>query len=281
MMTFDSNRAWQDAMAAIRACRSLLVPVAGVFFLIPGVATSFFLGDVQARIMENLDNREVLNSIVEAEFGKIMGISLFAMIAGFIGYLAVLVLLTDRTRPTVGEAIGRGVRYLPSLLGAVIVGYLGLMLGIMLIAIIGGILSAVLGSAGAALMIIAIFALVLAVTVRLSLALPVIVVENALNPVSALVRSWRLTQGNAFRLLGFYALLFIAYVVIAVILMVVIGAVTGVAGGGEPGEVTLILAGILSGAISAVVGVIASAVLAAVRAQLGGSSSQSIGETFG
>ena len=280
-MKFDSNRAWQDAMAAVKACRSLLVPVAGVFFLIPNVATSFFLGDVQARIMENMTNREVLNGIMEAEMGKIMGFGLGAMVAGFIGYLAVLVLLTDRSRPTVGEAIARGVRFLPTLIGAVIIGYIGIVLGVVLVAIIGGILSAVVGAAGAALVFIAIFALVLAATVRLSLTLPVIVVENTLNPVAALVRSWRLTQGNAFKLLGFYALLFIAYVVIAVIVMIVIGALTGVASGGQPGEVTLILAGVLSGAISAVVGVIASAILAAVHAQLAGVSSRSVSETFG
>lgn len=280
-MKFDSNRAWLEAMAAIRACRSLLVPVAGVFFLIPSVATSFFLGDIQAQIMGNLDNREVLNGIVEAEFGKIMGISLFAMLAGFIGYLAVLFLLTDRSRPTVGEAILRALRFLPSLIGAVIIAYLGLVVGIMLLAIVGGILSAALEGAGASIMVVAILALVLAITVRLSLTLPVIVVEGVVNPVAALVRSWRMTRGNAMKLLGFYALLFIAYVVIAVILMVVIGAVTGVAGGTEPGEVTLILAGILSGAISAIVGVIASAVLAAVHAQLAGTSSRALDETFG
>ena len=114
-MKFDSNRAWQDAMAAVKACRSLLVPVAGVFFLIPSVATSFFLGDVQARIMENMTNREVVNGIMEAEMGKIMGFGLGAMVAGFIGYLAVLVLLTDRSRPTVGEAIARGVFGVPTL----------------------------------------------------------------------------------------------------------------------------------------------------------------------
>ncbi|MCW1401635.1 hypothetical protein OKA06_04585 [Novosphingobium sp. MW5] len=192
-MKFDSNRAWLEAMAAVKACRSLLVPVAGVFFLVPSVATSFFLGDVQARIMENMANREVLNGIIEAEFGKIMGFGLGAMIAGFIGYLAVLVLLTDRTRPTVGEAIGRGVKYLPTLLGAVILGYIGLMIGLTLVAVVGGMIAAVLGGLGAALMFIAIFAFVLALTVRLSMTLPVIVVENTLNPVTALVRSWRLT----------------------------------------------------------------------------------------
>lgn len=281
MMNFDSNRAWQEAIAGIRACRSLLLPIAGVFFLVPSVASSFLLGDIQAQIFANLDNREVLSGIFEAELGKILGVSLFSMIAGFVGYLSVLVLLTDRSRPTVGEAIMRGVRYLPTVLAATIIGYFALLFCIILISVIGGVLSAVLGGVGVALIFIAMFALVLTAVVRFSMTLPVVVVENVLNPLAALQRSWRLTRGNALKLLGFYALLFIAYVVITVLLMVIIGAATGIAGGGEPGEATLLFASVLAGAIGAVVGVMASAVLAAVHAQLAGVKDLALDDTFG
>ncbi len=280
MMNFDSNRAWQDAIASAKACRTLLLPIAGVFFLVPSVASSFLLGDIQAQIFANMDNREVLNGIFQAEMGKILIVSLLAMIAGFVGYLSVLVLLTDRSRPTVGEAIMRGVRYLPTVLAATILGYFALLFCIVLISVIGGILSAILGGVGVVLIFIAILALLLTVVTRFSMTFPVIVVENALNPIAALQRSWRLTQGNAFKLLGFYALLFIAYVVITVLLMVVIGAATGIAGGGEPGEATLIFTNVLAGAIGAVVGVIASAVLAAVHAQLAGVKNPALEDTF-
>jgi len=281
MMNFDSNRAWQDAIASAKACRSLLLPIAGVFFLVPSVASSFLLGDVQARIFENMDNREVLNGIFQAEMGKILIVSLLSMIAGFVGYLSVLVLLTDRSRPTVGEAIMRGLRCLPTVLAATVIGYFAMLFCIILISVIGGILSAVLGGAGVALVFIAILALVLTAVARFSMTFPVVVVENTLNPIAALQRSWRLTRGNSFRLLGFYALLFIAYVVITVLLMVVIGAATGIAGGGEPGEATLMFTSVLAGAIGAVVGVIASAVLAAVHAQLAGVRDPALDETFG
>ncbi|MFM6933523.1 MAG: glycerophosphoryl diester phosphodiesterase membrane domain-containing protein [Novosphingobium sp.] len=280
-MNFDSNRAWQDAMASAKACQSLLLPIAGVFFLIPAVASSFFLGDLQARMLENLANREVLNGIVEAEAGKIITISLLTMVAGFIGYLSVLVLLTDRSRPTVGQAIMRGVRYLPTMLGATIIGYIALIVFTVLIGVVGGILAAIIGGAGVALIVVAIMVLLTGGAVRFSMTMPVIVAENELNPVTALKRSWQLTRGNAFKLLGFYALLFIAYVVITVILMIVIGAISGLAGGSEPGQATLIFTGVISGAIVAVVGVIASAVLAAVHAQLAGVNDASFGETFG
>ncbi|MFM5906190.1 MAG: hypothetical protein ACKOPO_01145, partial [Novosphingobium sp.] len=119
-MIFDSNRAWQEATAAVSASRSLLLPVAGVFLLIPNVATSFFLGDIQAQILENLRNREVLSAIFDAGLGRIMGITLLAMVAALVGNAAVLVLLTDRSRPTVGEAIGRAARFLPTMIGVAI-----------------------------------------------------------------------------------------------------------------------------------------------------------------
>lgn len=280
MMNFDSNRAWQDAMAATKACRTLLLPIAGVFFLIPSVVSSLLLGDIQAQIFANMDKRDVLNGIIEAEMGKIMGVTLMAMIAGNVAYLSLLVLLTDRSRPTVGEAIMRGVRYLPTALAATIIGYFVLLLCVILISVIGGVLSVALGGAGVALVFIAIIALLLTLAVRFSMTLPVVVVENALNPITALQRSWRLTRGNAFKLLGFYALLFIAYVVITVLLMVVIGAVSGLVGGGKPGEATLLVTSVLAGAIAAAVGVIASAVLAAVHAQLAGVQDPALKDTF-
>ncbi|MFM6932532.1 MAG: lipoyltransferase, partial [Novosphingobium sp.] len=94
MMNFDSNRAWLEAIAAVKACRTLLLPIAGVFFLVPSVASSFLLGDIQTQIFANMENREVLNGIFQAEMGKIMGVTLVSLIAGFVGYLCVIALLT-------------------------------------------------------------------------------------------------------------------------------------------------------------------------------------------
>ena len=59
-MRFDSNRAWQEAVASASANRVVLLPVAGVFFLLPGLASALFLSDVQESILANLGNQEGL-----------------------------------------------------------------------------------------------------------------------------------------------------------------------------------------------------------------------------
>lgn len=278
-MQFDSNRAWQEAAAAASASRSILLPVAGVFFLIPAVASSLFLGETQAMMMANLGNQDVLDRIIEADMGKIVGISLIAFVVQLVGYLAVLTLLTDRSRPTVGEAIGRSAGSLPTVIGASLIGYVIMMVAVMLVAIVGAILSAALGAAGAVLMVAGILVAMTFVAVKLSLTLPVVVVEGERNPFSALSRSWRLTHGNTGRLLGFYLLLFIGYLVIAVIAMVFVGAIAGVAGGAAS-KGALILTGVVSGAIGAVVAVLLCAVLAAVHRQLSGRFDSDVSDTF-
>ena len=278
-MIFDSNRAWQEATAAASASRSVLLPIAGVFFLIPAVAQSFFLGDIQAQMMASLGKQEALNAIMQAEGGKIIGITLAALIIQIIGYLAVLTMLTDRNRPTVGEAIAGGIKALPTTIGAVIVGYLVMILVAMVLAIIGGVLTMLIGAAGAFVLIVGIFAVMAILGVKLSLTMPVIVVENQMNPITALTRSWRLTRGNSLRLFGFYALMFIGYLVIALILMGLIGAVAGVLGGATS-KGALLLTGVVGGAIGAVVGVLFCAVLAAIHRQLSGTGDAAIGDTF-
>lgn len=281
-MNFDSNRAWQEATAAVRASRSLIMPVAGVFFLIPSVATSFFLGDVQTEILSNLQKRDVLDAILAAEGGKILAITLVSLIAGLLGYLATIVLLTDHARPTVGEAIVRAARLLPTVIGATIAGYLVMFLLAAVISLVGGLLGLVLGTAGALLIFIALIVGLGALGARLSLTLPVVVVENVTNPVAALKRSWDLTRGNTWRLFGFYALLFIAYVVVAMIVMLVVGVFAGLlAGSGPKSDAVLIVVALVGGALSTVVAVLVSGVLAAIHRQLAGLTKYAVEDTFG
>ena len=42
-MTFDSNRAWKEASGAISANRDVVLALAGVFFLLPGLVSALLL----------------------------------------------------------------------------------------------------------------------------------------------------------------------------------------------------------------------------------------------
>lgn len=282
-MKFNGSQAWQDAIAAISANRAVLIPVAGVFFLLPGLISAWFMSDVQMAVLENLANPEKTQRAIE-------NISVGTWTTGFVGtmlqltgFMALLALFRDYGRPTVGEAIGSAVKGLPTLIAATIIFFFGFVLAM---GLVFGIVAAL--AAGAPplgfLLALAATGVSIYIPLKLSLTLPVIVIDRVSNPFAALARSWRLTKGNALRLFGFYLLLFIGYMVTTLVAISVVGALIGVgqftAANLVPGSVALIAMGLVSGLIGAVVSVLFSGILASIHRQLSGPSTAAIAETF-
>ena len=278
-MKFDSNRAWSEATASASANREVLLAVAGVFFLLPGLASVLFLSDFQADMMANFGNPAAAERIMAGMTGPVVGFGLISFVLQATGYLAMLALLTDRTRPTVGEAIGSAARALPSVIGAALLFLVGYMLAMGIFAMLAAALGAVTGlGALAAISVLLLIASVVYTMVKLSLILPVIVIDNVHNPMAALVRSWRLTKGNSMRLLLFYLLLGIAYLVIVMVIGMVSMALVALIAG--QGKVSLLIGGLVSGIIGAAASALFAAILAAIHRQLAGPSPEAIGATF-
>jgi hypothetical protein len=269
-MKFDMSAAWRDAMAMVSANREVLLVVAGIFFFLPSAVLGFAVGDVQEAMLADPESAQKVMLSVYSSWSWL--IALAALVTA-VGYLALLALLRDHRRPTVGEAIKTGLIGLLPAIGT----YLLLAFGIGLVfAVLAGTARAV-GSPGLSLVLglIAVI-LVIYLAVKVSLAGPVIAIDKVYNPFRVLTRSWRLTKGNSVRLFLFYLLLFIAYFVIALVVSAVIGLLVVVIGPaiGSP------LNAIASALISAVVTVIFAAVLAAVHRQLGGPSAAAVSEPF-
>lgn len=279
-MKFDSNRAWQEAMAAVAANRPVLVAVAGVFFLLPALLSTVFLGGAQTQVLEALGRPDEVERVFMENAGLFLGFGIGGTLVQAVGYLAVTALLSDRARPTVGQAIAIALRALPTLLAVVVLTLLALtLLSALLGLVIGGVAALLTGAAGATVATtIALLAVMFYLSVRLSMVVPVIVNERIGNPLAAMARAWRLTRHNAGRLLGFFVLLTIAYVVVAFMAsLVLIGPVALLAG---PGRALGLFTGVVSGAISAVSSVIVAAVLAFAHRQLAGPSAEAITRTF-
>ncbi|MFA7587411.1 MAG: glycerophosphoryl diester phosphodiesterase membrane domain-containing protein [Novosphingobium sp.] len=276
-MKFDSNRAWQQAVTSVSANRDVLFPVAGVFFLLPAVLSGYFMADLQAAMMQSLGDPEAMARLMDGHMGSFFGVGLATALAQAIGGLALLALLTDRTRPTVGQAIGSAIRALPTLIGAGLVMAFGyLLLAVVFALVSGGTAGASSGLAGIVLMVMLV--VMVYVTVKLSLLLPVVVIERVMNPLAALARSWRITRGNSFRIFAFYALLFVTYIVLATVAtMLVLGLFALVT---EPGALAMLFTGVVSGTIGAIANVLFIAVLAAVHRQLAGPSAEAVSRTF-
>lgn len=267
-MKFSMSEAWREATAMMSANREVLLIVAAIFFLLPSLATALAMPGLQESMMADPENAQAMMLELYAGWWWLL---ILVVLAQLVGYLALLALLRDASRPTVGEALKAGLAGLLPAIGfyviCIVVGFLAAMLAV------------ALAAASPALGVVAIIALaVLAVyaMIKLSLALAVIAIDKVSNPLTAISHSWRLTKGNSFRLFLFFVLLVLVYLVISIVIGMIVGALVLALGT----ETALLVNGIISGILGAILTVVFVAVIAAIHRQLSGPSAAAISETF-
>ncbi len=270
-MKFDSSRAWKEATAAISANREVVYALAGVFFLLPGLAIALlFPSPEPAPGMSG----EATAALVSEYYTSVIPYLLPTMLFQAAGTLALLTLLTDRTGPTVGQAIGIGARSVLWYFLAQILAGLG-------VGVVGGLVIGATAITGSNPVVVMGFVLALMigayVLIRTSLIAPVIAVEGVRNPIAALKRSWRLMSGNTARVAVFYLLVLAVFLVVMLVVMSIVGIVVALLAGAE----TVALAGaVVSSAINAVMALYFVAIIAATHRQFVGPSAQSVSATF-
>ncbi len=260
-MKLDSNRAWKDAARSVSRNREAIMAVAGVFFLLPQLALGLFFP--QPTPSAGMSEQQVVE-LVQAYYVSAWPVLIPIFICQAIGTVALLRLLSHADRPTVGEAIRQSLPGVLTYLGAQIV--LGVAIGLG-----GGLVLSVLALSGiAALPVVGLLVLmvgIVAIVLRVSLSAPVVAIEGERSPIRVLRRSWMLTKGNSWRLLGFYALIFVALLAIQTVLSLVIGIPLAMLGEGTGAEVILALASAL---LNAAMAVYLVAIIGAVHDQLAG-----------
>lgn len=270
-MTFDSNLAWKQASASIGANREVLLALAGVFFVLPSLA--FALLFQQPQPVAGQSEAKMMAAMQSYYLSALPYLVPMALIQAA-GTLAMLTLFTDRSRPTVGEAIRQGaLGVLPYIAAQLLLGIgIGLIGGsVLALAAVTGIKAlAVIGVAAA--VIGAIYA-----GIKTSLVAPIVAVERERNPITALQRSWRLTKGNSFRIGLFYLLLLLAFVVVTSVVMMILGLVLAAVAGPEGAKVG---SAVVSSVLGAVMTLYFVAVMAAVHRQLAGRSPDVDSATF-
>lgn len=270
-MKFDSNQAWQQASAAIAGNREVLLALAGVFFLLPTLVVALLFP--QPELAPGMSNEASMKAMSDY-YASAMPFMIPAAIVQMAGTLAMLTLFTDRSRPTVGEAIRTG-------FAAIVPYFLAQMLFALAIGLGGGLLIGIAGATGAAALVaiavMGVVALVIYGLVRTALVAPVISVEGERNPVAALRRSWALTRGNTARILLFFALVAIAFLIVTIIAMALAGLVLALVAGPEGVRVG---GAVISSAVGAVMTLYFVAMIAAVHRQLAGPSREASSEPF-
>jgi hypothetical protein len=262
-MKLDLNAAWDQAVRLIVANREVLLVLSGVFFFLPYVLFGLLvpMPDFASVAGPSGENANALMAAMNGFMADYWWAVVLLALAQTIGAIAVMAVIGDPTRPTVLAAMGRG--------GALLVPNIGVQvltsLAILLVFFIAMLVAALTGSETMAATL-SVFSLpvVIWLMTRFSLSGAAIAIERTANPLAAIRRSWRLTAGNGFRLVAFYALLFAAFFVISQVLGLMVGVLMALPGA----EIAHVLGALLSGLIYAAMILVGYAVLASIHRQL-------------
>ena len=271
-MKFDMGAAWQDATTMISRNKEVLLVVAGIFFFLPALVQALLIPGMDQLFTDTTDP-ETMQAQVLALYTDWGWLFILTGLLSIVGYLALLSLLRDASRPTVGDAIKGGFIGLLPAIGTYI-------LFVLLISLIAGLaIGAGAGSGSVAVGIVfglVAFIAVVYISVKTSLAAPVVALDREYNPIKVFARSWKLTKGNSLRIFLFFFLIMLVYFVISLIVGMIAALVLAALGN----TVGLVVAGLLSAFIGTAVAIVLVAVLAAMHRQLAGPSAESVSETF-
>jgi len=248
-----------------------VVALAGVFFLLPSLALSLLFP--QPEPAPGADQSAMMAQMAQY-YRQAMPVALPMAVLQAAGTLGLLTLLTDRARPTVGEAIRAGfAALLPYLASQIILGTGLAMLFLIAMGLLGTAGSPALTVVGGSAVVVGFAALF----TRFALTAPVVAIEKWRNPLAALRRSWGITAGNTWRVLGFFALLLLAFGVVMAVVMGLSGIVLALL---LPLKIAVIVSAVISSTLGAGMVLLLVACLAATHAQLAGQGADSLGATF-
>ena len=276
----DMGKAWTQTTALIGANKDTISAIAGLFIFLPSFAAALFVPEIanppQPAAQPGADPQVAMQAALNqltAMYTDNWVLFLAITIAGFVGSMSLLALLTDRGNPTVGEALGKGLKSIPSYIAAQLLSGLaaGLVIGLPL-----GLVGAFAPPAVTVLVGLLLVVLAIYLVVKFSLIAPVIAIDEVRNPFTAIARSWQLTKGNSLRIFAFLVLLFVVIVIIGALVQGVLTLILSAFGG----AVASIGTGIVGALVNAVVTVIFLVVIAAVHRQLAGASPERLAETF-
>lgn len=275
----DMGKAWTEATGMMGANRDTISAVAGLFFFLPSFAAALFVPELAnpEPVTPQSDDPQVAMQAAIDQMSAIYAdnwlLFLAITIAGFVGSITMLALLSDRGNPTVREALSTGLKSIPTYLAAQLLSALaaGIVIGLPLGVVAAFASPAVVVLVGLVLAIVAIY-----VVVKFALIAPVIAIDGVRNPITAITRSWQLTKGNSLRIIVFILLLFVTIAIIGALVQGVLSLILAAIGG----EVANIGAGVVSAIINTLITVVFLVVIAAIHRQLASDTPDRLAEAF-
>lgn len=199
----DGGKAWADVTAMARGHAELLLLIGGLFMMLPALASELFLPFVPAaKTIPGLMAERL--AYTEA---NLLPLLLVVLVSTF-GQAAILALLLDPVRPTVAQSLRIGLANLFWLLLANLITSLAVGVGLTLLIVPG----------------LYLFGRLIAVPA-------ILFAERRTNPVELLSRSFALTEGNGWRSILFFAVIWITAAIVVQAVASVAGIAVGLAGG--------------------------------------------------
>lgn len=217
MTRLDSSAAWNQAVRMVSANREMLVAIAGVFFLLPGLIGAVAL-PVPPQITRGMSDQQMADAVTRF-YGDAAPTLMLISLPMIVGFMTMLVVMLDPRRPTVAHAIRQSVRMLPTYLASHILTTLALSLGWLLVAsvlmlVLPPLLAVPLSLAG-----------LLYPVMRVLMVAPEIAVRQVRNPFTALRNSMTLTRGQFRAILLYFVPAFTLFVVVYGLVMMLVGVV--------------------------------------------------------
>ena len=233
-MKFSYSAVWNDTMGLLRAHGPLIAALAGVFIFLPTLLMGQFLPEQPTPAQTIAEALAAGREFVQANWHWLLLQALLNMV----GTIAILTLVFARSGTSVGQAIAAGFALLPFFFLASFLANLIIGLGLLLLIVPG-----------------------LYLIGRLTPLGPVVVAEQQRNPIAALKRSFEVTRGNGWRVLGIVLLVVIAAAIAAMVVNMVLGILFVLIAGQD-------LGGLLSAVVEAATGAVVATLLALLYAAI-------------
>ena len=260
MAKLSITQAWNETAAFVAREARLLFPIAFLLVALPGAV-------VQLMVPEMARGQW-------PEPGAWMLVAVLAGVGSLVGNIAIAFLALS-PGASVAEALQRGLRRFLYLFAAAMLVALAFALVMVPLVIIVGAGTLQAGGSdnleGAALLVVLLMVVIgLAIWPRLVLMTPIAAAESV-GPVKIVTRSWALTRGHFWRLLGFLLLLLIA----AAVVMMAVSAVFGIflfmlAGPPEPGTSSAYVMAAFTAILQSIFAMVAVTLVARLYVQLSG-----------
>jgi hypothetical protein len=235
-MKFSYSAVWDDTVGMLKRNGSLLLALAGVFFMLPALLTGYLFPTPA-----NAD-ADPVGAMFAYYRENWLGLMIGSLV-NTIGSAAIYLLLFDRRGGTVGSAIAAALPIVPfyflmSLLVSLAIGF-----GFVLLVVPGIYLIGRLATSGT-----------------------VMVAEGRRNPLNAIGGSWRLTKGKGWAVAGLVLIVGLAGAILSFAITAVLGSIFLLVGGREGVGGLLVL--ILNSALTAVLYTVLIVLLAAIYRRL-------------